>query len=123
MLKVTVDIFSGRPNPSWVIDEKDAKPLLKEIIENKDAIADSDSGFQGLGYRGIILEPLTEERMDEYFLPPRFAIANGASRDELAGTRIAKDLVKSMLQLPLERIIKQLLLHWIAIYRSLYSAS
>jgi hypothetical protein len=96
MLKVTVDIFSGRPNPSWVMDEVDAKSLLDKVTKNPETIAKRDSGYQELGYRGIILEPLSDKIMDEYELSPSFAIANGASKDESKGLEIAKSLINSM---------------------------
>jgi hypothetical protein len=35
MLKVTLDIFSGRPNPSWILDEQEAREVLRDITINQ----------------------------------------------------------------------------------------
>ncbi|KYK28759.1 MAG: hypothetical protein AYK19_05550 [Theionarchaea archaeon DG-70-1] len=96
MLQITVDIFSGRPNPSWVVDEKEAKDVLKEITTNREVVAEVGSGHQGLGYRGVLLEPLAEDMRDEYNLPSSFMIANGGSGDEKKGLEIAKRMVDNM---------------------------
>jgi hypothetical protein len=37
MLRIEVDVFSGRPNPVWMITDEDAtKRLLAEIAETPD---------------------------------------------------------------------------------------
>jgi hypothetical protein len=35
MVKVTVDVFSGRQNPSWFLDEKQAQSVLREVSLNR----------------------------------------------------------------------------------------
>lgn len=96
MLQVTLDIFSGRPNPSWILDEAEAKEVLKEIANNRGTVAEVNSGYQGLGYRGIELELLSDDTVEQYSLPSRFKIANGASLYESKSLEIAERLITGM---------------------------
>ena len=57
-VKLTLDIFSGRPNPSMLLDDKTARELFKKLsfgVLRKQN--DKTSPFPSvLGYRGLILE-------------------------------------------------------------------
>lgn len=50
---VEIDLYSGRPNPSWSLDEAQSAELTKRL----DALQEVDKGepAQGLGYRGVII--------------------------------------------------------------------
>lgn len=96
MFKVTVDLFSGRPNPSWIVEGPEAKRILKTLATNRGAIDTEDAGFKGLGFRGINLELLTDETSMEYDLPRTFGIANGATSRETKGFEIAEQLINRM---------------------------
>lgn len=96
MLQVTLDIFSGRPNPSWSLDPTEAEAILKEIAHHRGVVTAVDSGYQGLGYRGIILETLADDIPTRYGLPPIFEIANGASLYESKALEIAERLIRGM---------------------------
>lgn len=96
MLQVTLDVFSGRPNPSWILDDEEAKEVLKEISNNRGIVDETDSGYQGLGYRGISLELLTDEAVEMYNVPSLFKIANGASLYESKALEVAARLISSM---------------------------
>lgn len=62
MLQVTADVFSGRPNPTWVItDEVEAKATLKELVKERNVITASAPTEAGLGFRGLVIEPLNDE--------------------------------------------------------------
>jgi hypothetical protein len=100
MLRIEIDIFSGRPNPTWVVDEKNAKNILDKISKSPDSVADNDVGKQDLGYRGVILEPLTEELMYEYSVPSVFKLASSGSKDLATGISLATEIIKKM---PLEK--------------------
>ena len=50
---VTMDVYSGVPNPSWELSEADAKRLL-ERVEGKELTAAED-GPSVLGFRGFIV--------------------------------------------------------------------
>lgn len=96
MLRITLDIFSGRPNPSWILTESEAQEVLRDITRNRGVVTNVDSGYQGLGYRGIILESLTDYVENQYGLPPVFEIANGASLQESKAHEIAERLISRM---------------------------
>lgn len=96
MLRIEVDMYSGRPNPSWTVDEKDAKDILDKIAKSPQAVVDAEAESQGLGYRGIIIEPLAEELMYEYDMPASFMIAGSGSKDIAGGIDLAAEIVKRM---------------------------
>lgn len=96
MLKITIDIFSGRPNPTWVLTEREAQEILREVVRNRGVVTEVDSGYQGLGYRGIIVEALTDAVETRYGLPAVFEIANGASLYEAKAQEIAERLIRRM---------------------------
>ena len=51
---VTMNIFSGRPNPRWILDENAAAELLDRVNRNPELTAAAPPGsLQGLGYRGL----------------------------------------------------------------------
>ncbi len=94
MLKVTVDLFSGRPNPSWIINDQKGEDLLKKIAKTPKIISKPDSGYEGLGFRGITFETVADEKIDR--LPSIFTIANGTSADQKASIQIAREIVDQM---------------------------
>jgi len=98
MIKVTADMFSGRPNPEWIVEGDEAVAVLKELALNRGAIAEMESGFQGLGNRGLIVEPLADDVVDQYALPSSFRIASGAGLHESKGLEVAERLIKGMLK-------------------------
>jgi hypothetical protein len=98
MFKVTADVFSGRPNPEWTVDGDEAKAVLKELALSSGAVAEMDSGFQGLGNRGLIVEPLSDAVAGQYNLPSSFRIGNGAGANQSKGLEVAERLIKGMLK-------------------------
>ncbi len=57
-LTITVEIFSGRPNPTFEITDTAAISRLKESFDNLSALAmTEEEGFEfsRLGYRGILI--------------------------------------------------------------------
>ena len=79
MIRITADMFSGRQNPVWEVDGAEAESLLQEISRNQDAVAAMDEGYQGLGYRGLIVESLADNMSSKYGLPSSLRLANGAN--------------------------------------------
>ncbi len=94
MIRITVDLFSGRPNPTWVMHDARANDLLKEISQKREVIAKPESGYDGLGFRGITIETLQDE--NDFKLPAAFSIANGKSKDHKASVAIARSIVDQM---------------------------
>ncbi|MBK8820335.1 MAG: hypothetical protein IPN49_15045 [Saprospiraceae bacterium] len=63
-LKVTIDIFSGRPNPFRIIEGSEAKSLLEKIQLNASLIDNTTQKEpEHLGYRGIIVDQLDNLQM------------------------------------------------------------
>lgn len=85
MLNVVVDIFSGRPDPSFVVEGTEANQVLQQISANRGVMAALGSGRQGLGYRGVRIEILAEQDTQKYDFPEVFMIATGVSADESKG--------------------------------------
>jgi hypothetical protein len=94
MIKVTVDLFSGRPNPAWIINDKRGDELLKKIAKNPRIMSKPDSGYDGLGFRGITIELLGDEK--EGKMPSVFTIANGISKDQQTSIQVAREIVDQM---------------------------
>lgn len=94
-LRITVDIFSGRPNPTWEIQDQDqVHELIQLMAHNEAAVAEVSSGFTGLGFRGIRVE-ITDD-LDTAGLPAVFEIAGGGSRDPYTGADVAERLLETM---------------------------
>jgi hypothetical protein len=77
LLRVTIDIFSGRPNPVVELRDEEAREALKRLqptkkLEGTDTVM-TPSVFM-LGYRGLIVE-----QMDEHSdtLPTSFRVVDG----------------------------------------------
>ncbi len=58
-VRVTLDVYSGRPNPSWMLSQSDAQDLLQML--NGLPRAEPSEFFDGLGYRGFVLDITTPE--------------------------------------------------------------
>jgi hypothetical protein len=83
-IRITVDVFSGRPNPVVTLDGREAQDVLERLgperrLARRDAVPPPDSV---LGYRGLIVEQVGD-RADK--LPARFRVVDG----KLFGPRLA----------------------------------
>ncbi|WP_238413206.1 hypothetical protein [Saccharothrix deserti] len=56
-IEVELDIFSGMPNPTWVLSDADSAELRRRIDESAATTGSAPSG--NLGYRGFLVQ-LTE---------------------------------------------------------------
>jgi hypothetical protein len=52
-INIELDVFSGRPNPSWVIEDKEAEELSK-LLQNL-PISPKPIPVGELGYRGFVV--------------------------------------------------------------------
>jgi hypothetical protein len=93
MLRITADIFSGRPNPEWIVtDEQEARATLKEIAKSRNVLTQAAPGNDGLGFRGFTVEPLSDELAKDYDLPATLYVATGPGK----ANEIAERLIGSM---------------------------
>jgi hypothetical protein len=93
MIRITTDVFSGRPNPTYLAEADEATELLTQISQNKSAITGVHEGFQDLGYRGLIVEVLSDTEAVKLDLPSTFRIASIAHPK---GQEIAERIFSSM---------------------------
>lgn len=75
-LKITIDVFSGRPNPSVELDDQEAAGLLERLAPARLLEpGESDQPPEPtLGYRGVIVEQTGEPRPE---LPASFRVIGG----------------------------------------------
>jgi hypothetical protein len=72
-MHVMLDVFSGRPNPSWELSPEQGPEFLKKILQLKtkdNSQFDSEKGE--LGYRGFIVEETNSAQKSR-----RFEVYNG----------------------------------------------
>lgn len=68
MLRITSDVYSGRPNPTWIIeDEAQARELLGKTLSvgARTTTVASEEPI-GLGFRGFLIEPLMDDLAKDY---------------------------------------------------------
>jgi len=81
-LKVTLDVFSGRPNPSWQLSEADKKALLDRFAGRAmPSVAEVETV---LGYRGYIVSAREDSARQRAGLPPEFRVRSGVPQAALA---------------------------------------
>jgi|SRR5215211_7827527 len=101
MLIVTGDIFSGRDNPTWLVEGQEAQAVLRELALNREALMAQELGAEaGLGYRGLIIDLQSDTLTEEYGLPESFRINTGLAPAEQKGQEIAERLISRMLDQP-----------------------
>lgn len=60
---VELDIFSGQPNPRWELSGESAR-IFTEKLRSLPARSGPAHMFDGLGYRGLIVHRVDEQRFD-----------------------------------------------------------
>jgi hypothetical protein len=97
MLRIQVDIFSGRPNPEWIItDSGTVEELLDAVASREGVAARPASGYLGLGFREIRVTSLEEEPLERRGVPRDFALASVAAEDFQASGELALRVLESM---------------------------
>jgi len=106
MLRIEIDLFSGRFNPVWMItDATEAERLLRTIAERPGVTARQGTGTSGLGFREVRISVLADDEARFKRLPPRFALASTAVKDFKNSAALAEGVIESM---PLESKIRLL---------------
>jgi hypothetical protein len=70
-VRVTLDVFSGRPNPTIELGKDTATRFLDSVAKAKTAPSHAEDPRPLLGYRGMIIEHALEHRVK---LPARFRL-------------------------------------------------
>jgi len=97
MLRITLDMFSGRENPVGYLDGQDEREVLRELSLNRGVLAPIESGYQGLGFRGVIIEPTDDAVGRRYGIPAVAKLAGGATLLEAKAQEIAERLIRKVL--------------------------
>jgi hypothetical protein len=97
MLRIEVDLFSGRPNPVWIItDTETTKELIEAVSETKGVAARPGSGFLGLGFREVKVSILPDDEPRPRGVAREFALASTAAGDLKRSGALAEKLIESM---------------------------
>ena len=59
LVQVELDIFSGRPNPSWSLSAEETQEFWK-LFRTLNVSSQAASTREGLGYRGLIVREVEE---------------------------------------------------------------
>lgn len=97
MLRIEVDIMSGRPNPEWIITNSDATlDVLRAVADAPAVAAKIGAGYAGLGYRELRVSTIEDDPKRPRGVPRAFALASTASEDLPGSGAIAKRLIRDM---------------------------
>lgn len=64
---VTLEIYSGRPDPTWPLDDASLKALQQRVSALKGSAPDTPA-YEGLGYRGIRVLMSGSDQLREVFV-------------------------------------------------------
>ena len=90
MLLITADVFSGRPNPSWVVsDTQEVRKVLRQLADSRPSAASPDAGLADLGrLRGLRISLQSDELALDHALEPTIYLplqaAGGGALHDLA---------------------------------------
>jgi hypothetical protein len=75
---VTLDVFSGRPNPTWTLSDKDERELISRVAGKAVSAVHESEGH--LGFRGYIVSTASDndETAAAAGLPDMFRIASAS---------------------------------------------
>jgi hypothetical protein len=106
MLRIEVDIFSGRPNPEWMITDQEAtNELLGAVRESRGVTSQVGTGFSGLGFRELRISTLGDDDRAGRGVPRQFALASTASADLAASGELARGIIEGMTRLADVRLV------------------
>jgi hypothetical protein len=81
---LTLDIFSGLPNPSWTLSVKDARKLINRLAGR--AMAAPGAVESILGYRGFVIAATSDAEAMKAGLPNVFRIGDVRGTEQERGS-------------------------------------
>jgi hypothetical protein len=75
-ISVELDVFSGRPNPSWELDPSESRELLKQLSPLPEADKNKAEFNDGLGYRGFIITIVEADKTNS--IPAIYRVYKGS---------------------------------------------
>lgn len=89
---VTLDVFSGRPNPSWTLSEKEARQLTDRVASRALPAA---AGVEGiLGFRGFVVHGPGDDTAKKAALPDSFRVGGLLSGEFVAPEGVAASALR-----------------------------
>ena len=99
MIRIEVDMFSGRPNPVWILTDPAAtKSLLDSVAESADVTTKPGAGFTGLGFREVRVDLLGDDEARRKGVPSQFALASIAAKNLKRSGALAQRVIETMPQ-------------------------
>jgi hypothetical protein len=97
MLRIEIDMFSGRPNPVWIVTDADVtKAFLGAVGEAKGTTATQGAGFTGLGFREVRVDLLADDESRRKGVAKQFALASTKAADLKSSGALARRLIEAM---------------------------
>jgi hypothetical protein len=97
MLRMEVDIMSGRPNPEWIVtDAGVTKELLDAVSEARGVTAKIGAGHAGLGFRELRVTLMEDDPRRRRGVPREFALASTAAEDFKTSGKLARRFIEQM---------------------------
>ncbi|MFJ9696508.1 hypothetical protein [Kitasatospora sp. NPDC101183] len=95
MLRITADIYSGRPNPTAdITDETEARAALRELARDRDLLAGpAEAQAGGLGLRGFWVETFDDELSHDFDVESRLFLPAGAQAGAGRAAEVAERLI------------------------------
>lgn len=86
MLSIELDIYSGRPNPTWILPKNEEKVLVERLVADTKLMLPLTADTGGLGYRGFIVTALSEDAgpFNKARLPSSFRMGGSYDKDTSA---------------------------------------
>src|SRR5215216_1916913 len=91
LLKVELDIYSGRRNPSWTLNEEKNKEFFEFTGWKKMILNENTEDQLGLGYRGYIVTILSLPTKGHIRLRNRFRILGASKQNFVRVAHTAKN--------------------------------
>jgi hypothetical protein len=95
-IRITVDVFSGRPDPSVELDDRQSAEILDRLMPVR-RLGDDEASLppeSALGYRGLVIEQIGDRRAE---LPDRFRVVGGDVFGRGLAHRVRDDRVEEYL--------------------------
>ncbi|HEY6744523.1 MAG TPA: hypothetical protein VI357_02275 [Mycobacteriales bacterium] len=98
MFRATIHMFSGRPDPTWiVVDPAATDSVLATLGEQPETWTARPAGFTGLGFRGVEIEFFGDDHRADSRIPDRVMLADASPDTDLrAAAEVVRPLIEAM---------------------------
>jgi hypothetical protein len=97
MLRIEIDMFSGRPNPVWIVtDAGVTNELVGAVAGTKGTAAKPGTGFTGLGFREVQVDLIGDDEPRQRGVAKQFALASTAVADLKSSAVLARRFIEAI---------------------------